>query len=243
MKSFLFSIAVSLIFAFVPCEGKKQGTEQSTKAADSVPVSKKNVNEINIDSVDLTFITDEEIKKVKPAINKWLAYYNLNIKDFVFDKEKVLNLNELRNETTYPYYGEFQKEDDIYDPVLYDYSPDKSKYIDLLAATGVYVENEKYYFRGSDDCQQLGLYDRKEKSYVMFSFRAMHEFADAIFWINNNTFALVGYNTIDYPTGWYTLEIYDLKNDICRSYILREKYDKKESYGIAGMKARGIKIE
>ena len=242
---------ILVLFAFLACEGKKPEKQQFAVITDSISIGKeiqidgeKEIDTVNnTDSIKRELITKEKIKKIKPTINKWLNYYDLNIKDFVFDKEIILNLNKLRNDTTYPYYGKFGKENDIYNPVLYDYSPDKLRYIDLVAATGVDVENGKYYYRGSDDCQQLGLYDRKEKSYVMFSFRGIHEFADAVFWIDNDTFALVGYNTMDYPIGWYALEIYDLKNDICRSYILREKYDKEESYGIAEMKARRIKIE
>ena len=244
MCRFVISVLLSIIVS--ACSGKEVQT-LAPLSAPNLGISKEVLAELRSvfkepdpekPLIDRTFAG-----KIKPAINKWLNYYDLNIKDFVFDKEIILNLNKLRNDTTYPYYGKFEKEDDIYNPVLYDYSPDKLRYIDLVAATGVNVENGKYYYRGSDDCQQLGLYDRKEKSYVMFSFRGIHEFADAIFWIDNDTFALVGYNTMDYPIGWYALEIYDLKNDICRSYILREKYEEEESYGIAEMKARGIKIE
>lgn len=242
MNCFPFYIVLCLIL-FSSCRGKNQqqdvsrNTEQLSLTDSIIRTTSEE------DSGKEMLIGENEMKIIKPAIDKWLKYYQIDIKDFVFDKERKLNLLQLRTDTAYPYYGKFEERDDIYNPVLYDYSPDKTKYVDLLTTTGVDIDEDgKYYFRGSDDCQQLGLYDRKEKTYVMFSFRGIHEFANAVFWIDNNTFILTGYCTIEYPVGWYMLEIYDLREDVCRSYILKKEYDEEESYSIAEMKARGIII-
>ncbi|MDR2955797.1 MAG: hypothetical protein LBV43_12020 [Prevotella sp.] len=228
----LLCLFISSILLFTACNNKNKVNPENQSGenmalADTIP--------LNIDS--------ELAGKIKPVIGKWLEYYHLDINEFSLSDKKKLNLEQLKNDTTYPYYGKFEKKDDVYIPALHDYSPDKKKYINLLAASNVSLESDgKYHYTGSDDNQQLGLFNLEEKSYVMFSFRGINEFVDAVFWIDNDTFVLVGYNTLEAP-GYYYLEMYDLKKDSCEKYILRKEYDKEESYGIADMKAREIIVE
>lgn len=205
---------------------------------------KYKISDIDIYPCNGEYMSAELAKKIKPSIAKWLEYYKLNISDFVYEGEKVLHLDELRKDKTNPYYGEFQKEDDMYDPVLNDYSPDKTKYVNLMSSLYVGLEEDgKYHFKGSDDSHQLGLFDRKNKSFVMVSFRGFSYFADAVFWVDNNTFVVTGYNSL-FEVGYYYMEVYDLKKDTCRYYLLRKEYDRAgDSYGIYNMKSRGVIID
>lgn len=205
---------------------------------------KYKINEMDIYPCNREYMSAEQIEQIKPAIGKWLDYYKLNINDFIYDGEKSLELEQLRKDTTNPYYGEFSDEDDVYDPILNDYSPDRTKYVDLMSSLNVYLEkNGNYYFGGSDDSHQLKLLDRKNRSFVMFSFRGLSNFADAVFWIDNDTFAVTGYNSV-FEVGYYYVEIYDLKKDTCTYYLLRKECNYKNGpYGMYNMKSRGIIID
>lgn len=207
-------------------------------------IEKYEIGTIDIFPCDRKYMAADLAKQIKPVINTWLNYYKLNISDFIYTGRSVLNLDDLRKDKTYPYYGEFQDEDDVYNPVLNDYSPDKTKYVNLMASLYVNMgEDGKYHFTGSDDSHQLGLFDRKNKSFIMVSFRGSRNFADAVFWMDNNTFIVTGYDSYS-EVGYYSIEIYDLKKDSCQYFQLRKKYDyTKDSYGVVNMKSRGIIID
>lgn len=188
------------------------------------------------------YIDEKLAYKIKPVINDWLIFYGLNIKDFYFESREIFDLKMFNNSTRSIYYREFTKDDDVYIPQLHDYSPDKTKFIDFLSDVDL-GDDGKYHYSGSDDSHQLGLYDRKKKTNTMFSFRGVSNFGDAVFWIDNNSFIVAGYNSI-YMPGKYVLEIYNLKQNTKEIYILKQHYTSdKEYYYIMNMKKRGIIID
>lgn len=208
---------------------------------DSISILNKFEN-IQVKSEDVK-IKPELANKIKIAANKWLKYYKLNIHSFIFYDQKNVDLEHHKNDTTF-YSWDFVENDDIYEPQLHDYSPDKNKYMNLFSSMGVNLEDDgKYHYSGSDDSQSLFLFDRLNKWAVMFSFRGISNFADAIFWIENDTFIVAGYNSSNYLDEYFLIEIYSLKENICESYILKEKLIKQESYEIYDMKVRGIIID
>ncbi|MDU1889253.1 MAG: hypothetical protein E6767_01065 [Dysgonomonas sp.] len=238
----LIICTLALLFLYNCNSGKESKDGQPAQNNDSI-IGQIELGDTLTIVMDTVKIDEVYANEIKPHIDKWLKYYDLDINDFRHYTRRTLHIEAMKTDTTYPYYGTFQPEDDVYNPILFDYSPDKSKYVNHFASLYVGLEEDgKYYFRGSDDSQQLYLFDRKGKSKVMISFRGISQFADAIFWVDNDTFALVGYDSIDAP-GMYLLEIYDLKKDICDKYILRKEYGKEESYGMVEMKSRGIIID
>ena len=237
MRFFLY---IFILISLISCGSRKDSIEnQSNQQKDST------TNQLVLDTLTHPEISiDKELaNKIRPFIYKWLKYYDLDILDFRFQNNVPLHIEEMKNDPTCPYYRTVDKTDDVYIPILHDYSPDKSKYVDLLAATCVGLEDDgKYHFGGSDDCQHLSLFNRKDKSVVMFSIRGLHEFGDAVFWIDNNTFVIVS-SDLNEKDGIYMLEIYNLKKDICDKYMLEGKCDKQELYYMFDMKARGIIID
>lgn len=238
MRSVCYILASLLIIGFmVNCKTDKKSFQEKgmDKLSDTI-VSDTLSKFVKID--------DSLVNKIKPIIEDWLEYYQLNISDFRLSEKSELNMDSL-NERSSPYYAAFSKADDVYIPQLHDYSPDKTLYIDLLSTTGVALgRDKKYHFAGSDDCQQIRLYNRKDRINVMISFRGISNFADAAFWIDNNMFVLVGYNAYE-ELGVYTVEVYNLLDKTCNTYTFpKELLSKETSYIVdVNMKKRGVIID
>jgi len=237
------------------CKGKdKQTAGQEPDTMNEILLDSASGNSI-IDNMELPLteqgdipydeqkqITADLAKKIQPVINKWLKYYAVDINNFLLVNSHDIELNKVDTLNPSIYGHHFSNEDDIYDPLIFDYSPDKTKYIDLLGTTGVFKEEDgKYYYMGSDDCQEIRLYDRKKRFNIMFSFKGISSFADAAFWVNNDMFILVGYNLYNDP-GQYYMEVYNIRDNRYEGYILPEKLSKEVSFGIEDMKRRKIII-
>lgn len=60
--------------------------------------------------------------------------------------------------------------------------------------------------------------------------------------IDKDSLIVAGYDNVEIPLGHYLLEIYDIKNKSCKSYILKKEYTKTESYGMYAMKEQRVII-
>ena len=151
-------------------------------------------------------IPESVANSIKPSIKDWLQFYNLNISDFYYisqnEEEEIIIYpssveidysDSIYNEERSPYKRDFEpKIHDVYLPRLYDYSPSKQKYLNLLETSGVFQKNGKYYFGGTDDCQEIYLTDRKKKTTIMVEWLGSQVFAEAAFWLDENNFIVVG---------------------------------------------------
>jgi len=236
MKKVLFVLIVLSIF-FSGCDlfMKKQLEADNTVE----------VKELKPDSVKTTgqLIDTLLTQKVRPHIHSWLSHYKIDIDSFLLVAERRFNLDSLNHKDN-PYYSDFTEEGVRYVPELRDYSPDKKRYVGLIEAMYPYLgEDGKYHFGGSDDSQPIRLVDTAEKRSVLISFRGINDFADAVFWIDDTTFALVGYSTID-EIFRYTLEIYDLEREQLARYELADENSQSfRSYILDDMLFRGIIID
>jgi len=195
--------------------------------------STENISGDTIDSVSTQPIDDSLVLTIKPVINDWLAFYDIDIRNFNKESDGAFDLDSL-NDKENIYYTEFDKKDDVYIPQYHDYSPDKTRYINLMSAIVVYLgKDNKYHYSGSDDSQPLTLYDRTRKIAVLFSYRGYSDWIDAVFWIDNDRFVLTG------AEGRF-LELYDIANKEKQRYVLDGESGKKASYLDKNMESRSI---
>lgn len=146
-------------------------------------------------------------KQIKPLITEWLTYYQADINSFQCDDTISEQQTTLLPPSFYQtsteekdgmYYKRYEKQDDIYEPHLFSYSPNKRYYINLWSQVGIYkCQNGKYCLIGRDDSQELYLYDRKLKRKDMVLWLGMSQSAEAVFWSKNNKFIIVGKEFFD----------------------------------------------
>jgi len=230
-------IVISILFCFV-ISCKKQAPSESNAVSVEVPGD-------TIASSVIEYVDADLALKIKPVIEGWLKFYNLNISDFQKGVESTMDVDKLKKDTTYAYYNyiEYTKDRDVYTPQFYDYSPDKSMYLNIMEATFVYLaEDGKYHYAGSDDSQGITLFNRKDKSAVLVTYRGYSDSADAVFWVDNQMFIIAGYAAVNDP-GEFTLEVYDLKEKTKNRYIFPKEYTTGDSYLMTDMKRRNIIID
>lgn len=149
---------------------------------------------------DREYIPQDLAKKLKPALSKWLKYYNADISDFyrhsfVEEESKIELYNEpFEEDTTSLYYRKYDKQrNDVYQPMLYDYSPNKRYYLTVRETKGVFKDEDgRWYYYGGDDCQEIYLVNRNSKKKVMVMWLGVGSSAEAAFWADDKTYAIVG---------------------------------------------------
>lgn len=207
------------------------------KAKDTTPSF--NAIILQRDTLKEDFIDKKLADKIKPAIRKWLNFYNLDIYKFRktnYDKETSPEKLAIEEDTTSMYYKPFHKKsDDIYLPVLYDYSPNKRFYLNVLETAGVFKDEDgKWYYMGGDDCMEVYLTDRKKGNKALILWLGSSAFAEATFWLDNDTFIIVGYDSYDIPRHFLSL-----RGKINQSFYIN-KTPNDSSYFRYDLRSRGI---
>lgn len=153
------------------------------------------------------FISPQLVRRLQPHLSEWLKMSNLNLYHFRcinYEKQKEPEVFNMEQDSTSMYFREYGKENDVYIPQLHDYSPNKQRYVTTRASAGVYKDEDgKYYYMGGDDCQELYLVDRKKQRQDLILWLGAGGFAEAAFWIDNNTFAIVGEENDDFYIRLY----------------------------------------
>jgi len=169
---------------------------------------------------DTVYIDKKTADKIEPELKKWLYFYSLNIMKFYYSANGgCFSQDPLENDTTSMYYRAYTISNDIYDPQLYDYSPDKTRYVNLLSSTGVYREDDgKCYYMGGDDCQEIYLTDRKKKGNYMIIWNGAGSFSEAVFWVNNDVFIVAGQRMEQMPGDTFVFHLIDLNKKDCKYF-------------------------
>jgi len=208
----------------IPCEGNNEGN-----VAKQIVLPKDN----HIDKI----LAD----KMKPKIKKWLDFYNLDIYKF-WGKQKeggILADLAINEDTASIHRKEFSKElDDIYQPVLYDYSPNKRFYLNVRETACVYKDDDdgKWHYEGGDDCMEIYLTDRKNMKKALVLWLGSTAYAEAAFWLDNDTFIITGYTYYDIPLRY----IY-LRGKINADYYIdMDNIPPGSDYFIHDIKSRGV---
>lgn len=185
-------------------------------------------------------ISKQTIKRIKPSIDIWLKYYNLNIKDFTQEYKDRYELQEFDEVSVFC--TKLSEKDWIYKPKLREYSQDKHYYIPLYEFSVMYDEESKKYYGGWDDSQSVWLYDKTTMQGSVVKFNGVGSITEAAYWIDKNSFVLLGYEHIEEYR--YTITLYDLKNMVTESYVLKaEKPDDGKSFYHYNLGLRGIEVE
>lgn len=137
------------------------------------------INIDNIDSVSLTTIEDTDtlvLKQIPEQINQWLKYYqqfdsNFTINQFIASGV-ALHIDDLPDA--------FSKENENEMADFFRYSPDSSKYVDLVSYNYFRVKNK--LFDGEID-QQVVLYDKFRKLKKQLMFNGPNDLAECADWI------------------------------------------------------------
>lgn len=192
---------------------------------------------------------------IEPSIKDWLQFYHLNILDFYLISDiREGKVQKTINDTESAYglasdIGEHDvsagsiydrtfdpKIHDVYIPRLYDYSPSKQKYLNLLETSGVFQKDGKYYDGGGDDCQEIYLTDRKNKTTKMVLWKGSSEFVEAMFWLDENNFIAVGRKYADI----YFIQTFSYGKEIgYYEYKAKTPFPDK-SYYMKNLKSRGV---
>lgn len=247
-----FSSALVLSCTLSACSGKSQ--QQNTSVLEA---SKE--NDINADTLVITAInididtilaeekttdyvqewideieaspkiSDSEVKRLQPHLKEWLNYHKHELKDARNSgiQEGIVKYNSLDSSSLY--FREYTIEDDVSDSPLFDYSPNKRKYVSL----GIIADKEddgNIYYYGWDDCQAVYLTDRDKKQNCMIAWEGSGSLNYGVFWIDNNHFILVGEY---FNMNTYFFSVFDLEKKTIQSYNIIDKRtedNKRNSY-------------
>lgn len=264
MKYKLYSPLIFILTLVFSCHVYAQEDGENTSAKELMIIEQENTE--NKDSINfelflttLPLIDEATINKVEPKIRKWLSAFHLNIKDFRLERHKQYEGSfdwDVYKEGESMYYSPFKpEEDDIYEPSIYDYSPDKNMYIDVLPNMGVVFENDTIKGYGTDDCQNIYLTNRKLKKKVMVLWLGSSQIIFDCFWINNSQFILVsGLDDLyldfrcSYKRHVFHFYLYDVsKNGGETTYISKSNVSVDEYFNIGyfwnfNLKKRGYPV-
>lgn len=163
----------------------------------------------------LPLISEESLRELALKIQKWSDYYQLDLSRMRMVNQDTFRL-ESEIDTTSLYFREFTVKDDSPSLKTMDYSPNKQRYVSLGLNYVLWEKDGKLYYNGWDDCQEIYLIDRKFKRWDMILWFGASTFGEAVFWINNDTFVIVGHNDVFMPMHF--IYQFDLANSTTTSY-------------------------
>lgn len=177
-------------------------------------------------------ISPAAMHSIEPVIRDWLQFYHLDISKFYLGKKGSWLFYQ-----DYPSYArDFDaKNDDVYIPQKYDYSPSKQKYLDykLIDKLG-----NQYVFAGHEDSEELYLVDRKQKTKKIIQWFGSAQMTEATFWLDEEHFIIVG---LVLPNSYF---IYTLgpKNQLVTYYYESTPEQFKTGYETRFLQAKGVII-
>lgn len=164
----------------------------------------------------LPLISQATMAEVAPAVRKWTDYYQIDLSQMREADQKSLYFTD-PFDTTSIYFRGFSPKNDSPSLKWMEYAPDKQRYVDVGY---IFIEGEdgKYYCGGWDDCQEIYLVDRKTRQQDIILWFGASEFAEAVFWLNNDIFLIVGYQY--YSAYKRFIRYFDVPNKTCTVYEL-----------------------
>ncbi|NDV68190.1 hypothetical protein [Dysgonomonas sp. 25] len=188
---------------------------------------------------DTIYIDKKTISALLPKIKDWLDYYNLDIRKFKPDGSSGIYIPQEYEESIFC--AQLPASDLMYKPKLREYSPDKNYCIPLYEFIAQYDEETGLYYGGWDDSQSVWLYDKSKKLGSVIQFNGVGSITEAAYWLDNNTFVLLGYECVD--NYKFTLRLCNLQTEDAVHYSLeKEQPEEGKSYYTFVLAKRGIEI-
>lgn len=196
---------------------------------------------IEIEFYNSPFISEEDISFIKPVIQKWLTYYDIDLSRAHLTQKDTGNFNCPPDRTRF-YYTEFTPEHDSSNKLEMSYAPNKQLYIDLgfryKTINGKHYEDRDLY----DDSQSVYLIDRKQKHINLLFYYGMSGCVNATFWKDNNIFITCGYE-YDILNN-YIICLYNISNNTTKRFEVKMTEEQlksiRSSYRSVYLKERGI---
>ena len=212
----------------------------STMASDKLKsINLQQQNQASDPFINQTKISNTTIEKIKPLIKNWLDYYHLDIANFYTGNTSSWPFDK-NDQGIYTQRFDYAS-DDVYIPQIYDYSPNKQKYISFL---DIYHEtqSDKYIFYGNEDCQEIYLIDHKNKTKRIVLFFGISQFLEAIFWLDEDHFIAVGYQEGE-SNDRYFMYIFSPDDKMVDYYFDAKSEKLKSDYFFQNLNKRGVIID
>ena len=178
-------------------------------------------------------VSEEEVTMIAPVIKKWTDFYNIDFAQarLVYVDTICFNCPPTLETQGIHFRGEkIDEAEDTDKRTDVDYSPDKQRYVDLNVLWGYKEKDGKYEFMGWDDGQEIYLIDRKQKHQNMITRMGSSELAEAVFWISNDIFILVGYCRFHAPFRHFVY-VFDITNQTKKFYEITAAAENAEYSG------------
>jgi hypothetical protein len=158
------------------------------------------------------------LRKMPPALEEWIQYYSSWDTAFALKNFKAsgitLHMDVLEDAITSPYETSFAD--------LFIYSPDSSRYIDMVSYNYLKdtIDGKKVLISGDPD-QQVVLADRKSGKKKQLMYNGPTQLAEFAAWTSNNSL-LIGMTTGEGGIGGQKVELYffHLKDSSFTNFLL-----------------------
>lgn len=191
------------------------------------------------------YINPKLAAKIKPALSEWLEFYDLDIMHFEKIQFSGIGIEEkesipIRKWKHVPdtliggFVLEYDEENDnVYEPIFFDYSPNKKYYVGVATNYGVtQLEDGSWFAYGGDDCQSIYLTNRDDKWVKQILWFGASSLAEGAFWIDNDSFIIVIRNSYDNTfefrifgklAGYYSNKVKELPKKYFCDYNLKKR--------------------
>lgn len=162
-------------------------------------------------------INEQDIALLQPFIKQWLDFYHLDLRQARMIGSHEMPLDRKPDKETVLYIGEYNicshwENNKDYNYYCFFYAPNKTRYINY--GYDCSFDNEKFELL-RDVEQPVVFVDKKKKLLIQILYLGISSAAQDVFWIDNDRFVLVGYNS--YPDEfliWY----FDIKKSLAKDY-------------------------
>ena len=192
-------------------------------------------------------IDEQDMALLQPFIKQWLDFYHLDLRQARMIGSHEMPLDRKPDKETVLYIGEYNicshwENNKDYNYYCFFYAPNKTRYINY--GYDCSFDNEKFELL-RDVEQPVVFVDKKKKLLIQILYLGISSAAQDVFWIDNDRFVLVGYNS--YPDEfliWY----FDIKKSLAKDYqmlspIPLDSFPYYPSTPIQKAKAAGLTIQ
>lgn len=146
-----------------------------------------------VDTLVYPKISETTAKELEPKMKRWLDQLDVKISAFrqlqFFESE---GWDWDRDEQSLYFRPYDLDSDEVYEPRLRDYSPNKEMFVNVVESRGAFLENDTLKYYGGDDCQEIYLTNRRLKKCLLLLWLGTGGVVEDCFWLNDTSFVLVG---------------------------------------------------